>query len=153
MITALLIIHGLLAVALLGGVTHQTVSAWSPARKAAGSFVNRFRSVTAAIYTNAIVVLYIITMIVGAAIILNFVFQSVVCWKNSTHRLRWALSSSKNILPSSASHCCRLTGFSGDCPWLEEHGRTRKSSRRCLRSLSGGIFVGHVVNNLRGFGA
>src|SRR5690349_20598589 len=46
MFTVLLIIHGLLAVALLGAITHQTVSVWWPARKAAG-FVGRFRSVPA----------------------------------------------------------------------------------------------------------
>jgi len=46
MIVALLIVHGLLAVALLGAITHQ---AWSvvPRRGGAGtlSFADRFRSV------------------------------------------------------------------------------------------------------------
>jgi len=39
--TALLIVHGLLAVALLGAITHQGVSVWAPARKPAVSFVGQ----------------------------------------------------------------------------------------------------------------
>ena len=55
MYIALLIVHGLFAVALLGALTHQTASTWLPARKQAGSFSGRFRAVSAAGYTNAIV--------------------------------------------------------------------------------------------------
>ena len=67
MIVALLIVHGLLAVALLGAITHQ---AWSvvPRRGAAGtvSFVGRFRTVDSAAYPTAIVVLFVVTAIGGA---------------------------------------------------------------------------------------
>src|SRR5687767_11293168 len=41
MIVTLLILQGLLAVALLGAITHQTISVWLPARKSARSFVGR----------------------------------------------------------------------------------------------------------------
>ena len=45
--TIFLIIHGLLAVALLGALTHQAMSVLSPVRQAAGGagFVTRFRAV------------------------------------------------------------------------------------------------------------
>ena len=46
MTTFLLIVHGLLAVALLGAVTHQAVSVFLPARKTADSFVGRVRAVS-----------------------------------------------------------------------------------------------------------
>src|SRR5258706_10508022 len=72
MFTALLIVHGLFAVALLGAITHQTASAWLPARKQAGSFVGRFRAVTAAGYTNAIIALYVCTALLGAIIYPEF---------------------------------------------------------------------------------
>jgi len=66
MIVALLIVHGLLAVALLGAITHQ---AWSvaPRRVAAGtaSFVGRFRTVDSAAYATAVVVLFVVTAIGG----------------------------------------------------------------------------------------
>ncbi len=66
MIVVLLIVHGLLAVALLGALTHQ---AWSivPRRAAAGplSFIGRFRGVDSDAYATAIVVLFVVTAIGG----------------------------------------------------------------------------------------
>ena len=40
--TALLIIHGLVAVALLGAITHQTIAAWVPSHGRHGSFFGGF---------------------------------------------------------------------------------------------------------------
>jgi len=48
MATALLISHGLVAVALLGALTHQTLATWAPARGRSGSFFSRFRAVPSA---------------------------------------------------------------------------------------------------------
>src|SRR3954466_2325277 len=66
--TTLLIVHGLLAVALLGAITHQAASVLWPASKPAGSFTGRFRAVAAPGYANTIVILYILTAILGAII-------------------------------------------------------------------------------------
>ena len=54
--TILLIIHGLLAIALLGALTHQAMSVLLPVRHAAGpgGFVTRFRAVQGAGYATAI---------------------------------------------------------------------------------------------------
>lgn len=65
--TTLLILHGLLAVALMGSITHQALAACWPAKKAEG-FVSAFRAVSGARYTNANIVLYIVTMALGAII-------------------------------------------------------------------------------------
>ena len=56
--TVLLIVHGLVAVALLGAITHQTLSAWAPANARPGSFFGRFRTVPPAAFANAVVLLY-----------------------------------------------------------------------------------------------
>ena len=64
--TILLIIHGLLAVALLGALTHQAVAVLMPVRQAAGGFVTRFRAVPAPVYATAVCVLWILTFIMGA---------------------------------------------------------------------------------------
>jgi hypothetical protein len=66
MITTLLILHGLLAVALLGAITHQALSTAKRRPVAEQSFIDKFRAVGAASYTNAIVVLFIVTCIGGA---------------------------------------------------------------------------------------
>ena len=42
MATALLIIHSLVAVALLGAITHKTLATWVPSRLRSGSFFGRF---------------------------------------------------------------------------------------------------------------
>src|SRR5471032_2187305 len=66
--TILLIVHGLLAVTLLGALTHQAMSVAMPVRSVAGApgIVTRFRSVNGAGYATAIVVLWILTFLMGA---------------------------------------------------------------------------------------
>ena len=68
--TILLIIHGLLAVTLLGALTHQAMSVLMPVRRVAGAggpgFVTRFRAVHGAGYAVAVCVLWILTFIFGA---------------------------------------------------------------------------------------
>jgi hypothetical protein len=70
--TALLIIHGLVAVALLGAITHQTLAAWVPARGRPDSFFRRFRAVPSASFTNTIVVLYAASALLGAVLYVPF---------------------------------------------------------------------------------
>ena len=61
-----LIIHGLLAVALLGALTHQAMAVTMPVRQAAGDFVERFRAVPAACYATAVCMLWVMAFIIGA---------------------------------------------------------------------------------------
>jgi hypothetical protein len=68
MIVALLILHGLLAVALLGAITHQVIGVCWPARGAAASLVGRMRMVSTSAYVNTIVVLYLLTALLGGII-------------------------------------------------------------------------------------
>lgn len=65
MITVLLILHGLLAVALLGAITHQAFST-SKRPAARRNFIDKYRGVSAGSYSNAIVVLFVVTCIGGA---------------------------------------------------------------------------------------
>jgi hypothetical protein len=67
MVTFLLILHGLLAVVLLGGITHQAMSAAWPSRNKTG-IVSSFRAVSGSVYTNANIVLYLATAILGGTI-------------------------------------------------------------------------------------
>jgi hypothetical protein len=77
MITALLIIHGLLAVALLGAVTHQALAAVAKrAEIRTVGFLARFRATDAGTYRNAIVILYVAVLCAGA--ILYPTYRAVV---------------------------------------------------------------------------
>jgi hypothetical protein len=66
MITALLILHGLLAVALLGAITHQAFSTTKRAQTGNRGFIDRYRGVAAAPYANAVIILFVVTSIGGA---------------------------------------------------------------------------------------
>ena len=58
MVMYLLILHGLLAVVLLGGITHQAMAVAWPSRSKAG-IVSSFRAVNASVYTKANIILYL----------------------------------------------------------------------------------------------
>ena len=67
MMTALLILHGLLAAALLGAVTHQALAASiRRAEPRKRSFFARFRNTDAAAYGTPVVVLFVAVMVAGA---------------------------------------------------------------------------------------
>jgi hypothetical protein len=77
MIAALLIVHGLIAVALIGAVTHQALAA--SARRVEirrTGFLARFRSTDAAAYRDAIVILFVTVSLIGA--VLYPTYRSVV---------------------------------------------------------------------------
>jgi hypothetical protein len=66
--TILFIVHALLAVALIGALTHQATAVLMPVRQVIGSagFVTRFRAVRGAGYATAVCVLWIVTFVFGA---------------------------------------------------------------------------------------
>jgi hypothetical protein len=154
MFIALLIVHGLLAVALLGAITHQTASVWLPARKPAGTFVGRFRAVPGASYTNAIIVLYVCTALLGAVIYPEFrvsirgvleeldVPAAMGAFELKEHFSVVGLA----VLPA--------YWFFWRLPLTAEHRHTRGVLTAIIAFVTWWNFlVGHVVNNFRGYGA
>ena len=151
--TVLLIVHVLVAVALLGAITHQALSVWLPARRPAGSFVARFRSVTGASYANAMVVLYVITFVFGGWIYAEYrisvrtVVEQLGMWSHhglfelKEHFAAMGLA----ILPA-------YWWFWRE-PTASEHARTRAILTLLLAFIVWwGFLVGHIINNVRGFG-
>jgi hypothetical protein len=61
MATTFAILHGLIAVALLGAITHQTLAVWAPSGVPPRSFFGQFRAVPSAAFANAIIILYLVT--------------------------------------------------------------------------------------------
>ena len=67
--TILLIAHSIMAVFILGALTHQVLSAyWKPKAAAHPGFVTSLRAVRGTSYTNAVVVMYLITAMLGALV-------------------------------------------------------------------------------------
>lgn len=66
MLTALLIVHGLCAVALLGATTHQSLAVGFGIHNSRRmAFLARFRATDPAVYSNAIAVLFIAVAVMG----------------------------------------------------------------------------------------
>jgi hypothetical protein len=149
---ALLIVHGLLAVALLGALTHQAVSVvWPRARKR--GFVERFAAVPSSAYATAVVVLYIATFVFGAWIYANY----RVDVKPALEDLRaWVHVGLFEI----KEHVAALGLFALPLYWVlwrrvgaEHSGTTRAAVTVVLAAATWWSFlVGHVLNNARGIG-
>jgi len=149
----LLIIHGLLALTLLGAITHQAVAvAWRPAHK--GNIVERFAAVTSPAYVNGIIILFAITFIFGAIIYVNYRsevrptfemlswYSSIGLFELKEHFLALSLA----LLPTYWLIWKKLP--SGNQVWL------RTTATILLAVLIWyGFLVGHILNNLRGLGA
>jgi hypothetical protein len=152
MIVVLLIIHALLAVTLLGAITHQTISVWLPLRKTAGSFVGRMRAVPAASYVNAIIFLYLATAILGGIIYPSYrlsvriVLEQLQLWKaNGAFELKeHFVAVGLGMLPA--------YWYFWRQPLAADYARTRAVLTSILAFIVWWSFlVGHILNNIRGF--
>ena len=153
MIVVLLILHGLLAVALLGAITHQALSVLAIAPSANGrwTFVNRFRGVDATAYATPIVVLFVITVIGGALLYPQYRVD-----------VRPALEDTQNSAANGVfeikEHLAAI-GL-GLLPmywqfWRKPRGPEMAAARRYVTWLLAffvwwSFLVGHVLNNIRG---
>jgi hypothetical protein len=152
--TVLLIVHGLVAVALLGAITHQTLATWTPAGAKPGSFFGRFRAVTPASFANAFVVLYLVAAALGAIVYLYFRvdvrpqlerdnhFQALGLFDLKEHFISIGLG----LLP--AYWVC----------WRRPLEEDLRGPRGALTAIFAFIvwwshLIGHVLNNILGFGS
>jgi hypothetical protein len=74
MITFWTILHGIMAIGLLGATTHQGLTVWRKPTPAE-LFVERFRAIPAVRFANAITVLYVLTFALGAYIYPTYVLD------------------------------------------------------------------------------
>jgi hypothetical protein len=150
--TALLIVHGLLAVALLGAITHQAFAAWAPAARPAGSFVGRFRSVSGPGYANAIVVLYLLTALVGAIIYAEYRISVRTVLQQLEMRSPEGAFELKEHFAAIGLGLLPAYWYYWRRP-LAEHAFTRAMLTSLVAfSVWFSFLVGHVLNNIRGFG-
>lgn len=154
MMTALLIVHGLLAVALLGAITHQAASVCWPRKKAPGTFVGYFRSVAAARYSNAIVVLYLLTMLLGAIIYPEFRVSIRGVVEELDHRAVMGAFEMKEHFVVVGMAMLLPYWLIWRPPLAEQYARTRAVLTAILAFIVWwGFLVGHIINNIRGYAA
>jgi hypothetical protein len=154
MITTLLIIHALLAVTLLGAITHQAISVWLPVRKTADSFVGRFRAVSAASYVNAIIILYVSTAILGGVFIYPEYRLSVrIVLEQMRLRVPVGIFDLKEHFVTVGLGMLPAYWYFWRQPFADNHARARAVLTAILAFIVWWSFlVGHILNNMRGFG-
>lgn len=150
---ALLIVHGLLAVALLGAITHQVVAVWWPVRAGAGTFVTKFRAVPSTTYVTAIVSLYLLTALLGAIIYTHYTITARVqiiqlqLWKP------YGMFEIKEHFAALGLAILPAYWYFWRVPSAPDGTRVRAVLTALLAVIVWWNFlIGHIINNLRGFG-
>jgi hypothetical protein len=152
MITVLLIVHGLIAVALLGAVTHQALSvARRVPAPAARVFIDRFRGVGAAHYTNAIIVLYVLSTVLGALLYPQYRIDVRPTLEDLQLRSANGVFEIKEHLAAIGLGLLPAYWWYWRSPGKADDGGARRFLTWILAFLVWFNFlVGHVLNNIKG---
>jgi hypothetical protein len=154
MATVLVIIHGLVAVALLGAVTHQTLATWAPAGGRPRSFFDRFRAVKPASFANAIVILYAVSALLGAILYLYFRIDIAPDLERDHHWQAIGFFDLKEDFVTIGAGLLPAYWVCWRRPVSDEPSRTRAALTSVLAFIVWwGFMVGHVLNNIMGFGS
>jgi hypothetical protein len=153
--TILFMVHALLAVALLGALTHQAAAVLSATRaRGAGSFVARFRSVSGPTYAVAVCVLWVLTFIFGGWIYTKYrIYVRIPIEQEGFFKTLGSFELKEHL----------TTIGLGLLPvywylWKNVRNTAYDSARKWLTVVLAVIcwlafLVGHVLNNVRGFGS
>lgn len=152
MIVVLLIAHGLMAVALLGAVTHQAFSSYRPrAVQGRHGFVDRYRAVAAAAFTNAIVILFVLTCLGGAFLYPQYRIDVRPSLEEQQLRSANGVFEIKEHLAAIGLGVLPAYWLYWRTPLAAESAAARRALTWSLAFICWWNFlVGHVLNNLKG---
>jgi hypothetical protein len=152
--TLLFIVHALLAVALLGALTHQAAAVLTPSSTGdAGGFVRRFRSVSAPSYATVVCLLWVLAFIFGGWIYAKYrIYVRIPIEQEGFYKTLGAFELKEHL----SSIGLGLLPFYWHL-WKNAGNTTYASARKWLTILLAAIcwysfLSGHIVNNVRGFG-
>jgi hypothetical protein len=150
MATFLVILHGLLAVALLGSITHQAIAVTWPSRSKVG-FANAYRAVSSRVYVNANIVLFLVVAFLG-----GFIYPIYRVW------VRTYLENAR-LFPAVGSFEIKEQFIAIGLGLLPLYWLVWRSPEPAAQSARAavtlmlcfivwfGFIVGHILNNIRGF--
>jgi hypothetical protein len=149
----LLILHGILAVLLLGAITHQAVGVVWPVSKRSSGFLSAVRGVNGMNYTNAVIVLFLVTFVVGTII-----------YPTYRVNVRTVLQEYRDFKPEGMfemkEHLLALSLALLPIYWYlwRKASGSNRVARAAVTSLIAvavwwGFLTGHIINNIRGFGS
>jgi hypothetical protein len=158
MITLVLIVHLLVAVALLGAITHQTLSLfWAPAPLAAPAgqvpFFRNYRAVRANVYTNMIVIMFVIVALFGSLLYPDYRL-TVLPFMRTHHATAWGgVFELKEHIVAIGLGLLPLYWYLWKKVLLSEHVQIRKIITAIIFFCVWWSFLdGHLINNIKGFG-
>ena len=150
--TILFTVHALLAVALLGALTHQAATVLARPR-AGGGFVTRFRSVSGPAYATAVCVLWVLAFIVGGWIYTKYrIYVRIPIEQEGFYKTLGAFELKEHFTTIGLG----LLPFYWHL-WKKARNSAYDSARKWLTIVLAVIcwyafLAGHIVNNVRGFG-
>jgi hypothetical protein len=144
------ILHGILAIGLLGAVTHQGLTLWrKPA--AAHLFVDRFRAIPAARFTNSIVLLYVATFTLGAFIYPTYVLDVKASLIDSGMRKTIGIFQLKeHIAVIGLAALPFYWHLWRSDPATKTHGTRRFITTLLMVAVWWNLVIGHILNNIKG---
>jgi hypothetical protein len=154
--TILFTCHALLAVGLLGALTHQAASVLMPVRQAtAGAgIVTRFRAVHGVGYAAAVCVLWIVTFFFGAWIYTKYRMYVRIPIEQAGYWKTQGFFEMKEHLAAIALGLLPVYWYFWKNYADPEFDAARKGITVTLAAFCWFIFLtGHIVNNVRGFGS
>ena len=153
--TILLLVHALVAVTLLGAITHQAMSVLAPVRQpAGGGIVTRFRAVQGAGYAGAVCVLWAVNFTLGAWIYTKYrMYVRIPIEAQGFWKTLGAFDLKEHIAVLGLFLLPVYWYF-----WKNARHAEYDSPRRWLTVLMAAMvwylfLVGHYLNNVRGFGS
>ena len=146
-----LLIHMIVAVTLIGAVTHQTLSVIAPAKKSPHSFFARFRAVNGAVYVNAIIVLFVTVNVLGWFIYPNYRIGARLEMTDLKLYVQVGTFEVKENIMALALATLPFYWWLWQPANAERHSTTRKVITIYLAmTVWYGFLIGHFLNNIRG---
>jgi hypothetical protein len=151
--SVILICHLLVALVLLGAVTHQAISLLWPAKGGQASLVRSYRAVRSNLYTNVVIVLFIVTVVFGSLLYPQYRI-SVLTFLTVIHiRYFGGLFELKEHFAAIGLGLLPLYWLLWKKLPLTEHVRPRAVVTTLLAFFVWyNLLVGHIINNLKGVG-
>ena len=151
MMIAVLIVHGLLAVTLLGAITHQIVAALRAKPARGPSFFEHYTGVNQRVFTWAVVMLYGTTTLSAAIIYPSYRLNVRVPFEEMS--LGWAVGLFELKEHFGGLGLCLLPVYAW--LWQPQQMQSHARDRLAITAIVGFIvwwdfLVGHVLNNIRG---
>jgi hypothetical protein len=151
LLTALLIAHGLIAVALLGAVTHQVAALFARGAVTKTRFVGRYVAVRQERFTLAIAVLYVLVVALGSTVYPAYRVDVRIPFEEMA--LGWAIGLFELKEHAGAVGLGLLPLYVHI--WRSEFAVSHAHDCRVISAMIAAIvwfnfIVGHILNNIRG---